>query len=201
MPSSLNELERLKTAQLLAKLIEQCLTENPHPVQAEVSIHCLINVISRWEREVSRLIEHQKLGVHPAKMIAYQAFWIRKLKPISNAYDLRDIQAASKLGKEVGIEKEILDINERVSIKVAVKYLIRYVEKGLIPAPLQPNSIAKPAKATPGQINAYLEKYLYQDSRVFEDLVYNQRYRTFGPHHFTHILDQALFGAALLKVQ
>jgi hypothetical protein len=170
-------------------------------VHANISMFRLFDVVQRWERDAKRLGSEHADGFHPVKYIAYQAFWIRKLKPVSNAYRIKDLE----MGRP-SPTREIVDINERLAIRVAVWNLLTFAETGLYPTERGDANAVK-TKVKPAVLRDYIKSYLqFPDATVkgqpgkakgttYQNLVYNQRYRTFGPHHLVHILDQALFGA------
>jgi len=162
-----------------------------------VSLANCHDVIVHLHRDIDRLYAlHQKL-VHPAKHVAYAAFWIRKIKPVASAFYLSDIDDAKKGGRLVDEGREVADINERI----ALFYLWRLIE----------TYVAERQIALPAGLST--EKYIKNISSVFQDFVadrslgpalnnrfqavlYDMRYRTFGPHHLVHIAAYLLREAA-----
>lgn len=63
-------------------------------VEAKISKARLYDIAWRWKTDMNRISRSAKNGVRPAKHSAYLAFWIRKLKAISQAYFLRDMESA-----------------------------------------------------------------------------------------------------------
>ena len=194
---------RWRLAEHLNAKIKECLTQLRF--EAKISMFRLMDVVHRWERDITRLQREQKNGVHPIKHIAYQAFWIRKLKPVSDAYRTADLDAAAEAGEQISPTREVVDINERLAILVAILYLQRFAERGLYPSP---DANAEGAtRVDPQLLQAYLTQYMRfpegpdRKGTTYENLIYNQRYRTFGPHHLTHIFDQVVFGALRLQAE
>lgn len=177
-------------------------------VHASVSMMRLFDVAQRWEHDAKRLGEKHKNGFSPIKYISYQAFWIRKLKPISNAYLIKHLEAE---GDSISPEMEIHDINERIAIRIAGRNLLEFAERGFYPTEHGDgtgHTTAVDAKILREYLRAYMNFPSQRDAgpqheadkgSTYENLIYNQRYRTFGPHHLVHILDQAVFGALRLQ--
>lgn len=195
-------------AQSLRLILESSLAELN--IQARLSMAVTLDAIRRWRRDVLRLEEGQPKGVHPVKYIAYQVFWIRKLKPVSDAYRIADLQAfqAGDIDARLMATKEVIDINERLAIHAAVKLLRQWASTGKYPAPQTPglqHGTALQTEILDKHLEAYLRFPDHTERRgsTYDNLIYNQRFRTFGPHHVAHILDQAIFGAlreqAILK--
>lgn len=185
-------------AQSLRRIMDNSLGELN--VQARLSMAVILDAIRRWRRDVRRLEEGQPKGVHPVKYIAYQVFWIRKLKPASDAYRLADLTQDPPIEPRLLATKEVIDINERLAIHVAVKLLREWTASGKYPTP-QNGDAAKNTSLETETLDHHLEAFLRfpdQTERrgsTYDNLIYNQRFRTFGPHHLAHILDQAVFGA------
>ncbi|CAA7616805.1 hypothetical protein MTBLM5_20233 [Magnetospirillum sp. LM-5] len=184
-------------AQNLRIIMQDCLAELA--IQGRISMAVTLDVIRRWRRDVLRLEDGQPKGVHPVKYIAYQVFWIRKLKPVSDAYRISDLKQREALGDRVLATREIITINERLAVHVAVKSLRRWATTGKYPLPKGGDG----EQWTPLDVtilDEHLHEYLKfpdqpeRKGSTYENLIYNQRFRTFGPHHLSHILDQAVFG-------
>jgi hypothetical protein len=147
-------------------------------------------------RDMDRLYAvHQKL-VHSSKHIAYMAFWIRKLKPVDTSYPIAELDRAGHSNTDIDESLEIRDINERISLYYMFDLMKAYVFDGHIEAPqgmskssfLQNIELAF-ANFLKGRIGPVL------DDR-FEAVVYDMRYRTFGPHHVVHLVNHILTEAS-----
>jgi hypothetical protein len=218
MDSEINDADRLLRAVELSKIVQGILISKKFEADADVSIPVMFDVIYRWERDTKRIEQMHDRGVHPVKFIAYQAFWIRKLKPISGAYKRKHLDSALEMGKEEArqflLTKEIKDINERVAIQVAAKQLLTYARENVFPAPYQGNVVGVNS-LDPTHLREYIADYMNfpssgdryaggpsdrkTDEANYRNLIYNQRYRTFGPHHLTHVFETILFGAWKLQ--
>ncbi|HLO77922.1 MAG TPA: hypothetical protein VK196_15820 [Magnetospirillum sp.] len=174
----------------------------------------LFDVIKRWDKDIRRVSEVQDGNVSAVKYIAYQTFWLRKLKPVTSAFRVADIAAAeekSKLSEESAMRwlanQEVIDINEQLAVAVAVKHLLWYAKSGDFPAPYAAGQfdantqVGAPVPFDVDALRRYLQYFLKysatkptgaQRKTTRDNLVYNLRYRTFGPHHLTHVFEQAL---------
>lgn len=175
-------------------------------VEANISKQILLDVIIHWGRDMKRIESAQSGDGSATKHIAHQAFWIRKLKPISNAYPQDEMDSARLKRTTVRPTKEIVDINERVAIALACKALLLYVEKGIFfdVNLATDKALDPPPGADVSRMRAFLKAYFREkisqaDGTIYDNLLYSMRYRTFGPHHMTQILDQAVFGSIYTK--
>ena len=160
---------------------------------ASVSLECCLNIITHYDRDVIRLANAQESKkLHPSKPIGYLAFWIRKLKPISNAYPL-NLLSKSPTGE---LSEECLDINEMVAIYIMGYLLEKYAEKGvLIPNQSKEKTLATTIRVTE-TFHDLLNSRLFLGSEagnVFSSLKHDMRYRTFGPHHMVHIVNSIIW--------
>lgn len=192
------EQRRLKGAQWLHQTISNTLRENLK-AEAAISKQIVLDVIIHWERDMDRISAAQHGEGSATKHIAHQAFWIRKLKPISRAYRTEDLNAARRAKQAIHFSQEIVDANERVAIALACKLLIVYVEDAIFfDVTVGSNVKAAPLPSAAERTKQFLREYFSQriggaDGAIIDNLLYNMRYRTFGPHHMTQILDQAVF--------
>lgn len=146
------------------------------------------------------MLRQQKLdrkGIRPAKHAAYIAFWMRKIKPISHAYDA-DIWNKHK-GCPPSV-KEIEDINEIIAVNLAFEFLLRSNQNKLL-------KIHKGEGSDSGDypihynnacfirvMNEFCHQKLANDGKcVLDTIINDMRYRTFGPHHLAHWFDQFVF--------
>lgn len=161
-------------------------------VHAIVSYRCCEEAIIHHGRDIDRLyVTHHKY-VHPTKHCSYLSFWIRKLKPVSKAYPTRIIKEFKE--EDLPIFEEITNINEEVALHLAFRSLYRYIEENQIKFPS--TDVGVRALSV---YNDVLSEYLLSPDENemsvgnrFSMLVYDMRFRTFGPHHLTHVLTHIL---------
>jgi hypothetical protein len=160
--------------------------------RANVSYRICEEIIIHYRRDMNRLrAVHHKL-IHPTKHCSYLAFWIRKLKPVSNAFPT----SIAPPGEELAFldpAQEVTDINEKLALFCAMRYLHDYIKNGIVPR-------------NASNYDVYVQKYILavetffnsiddtEDAmgNRFQSLVYDLRFRTFGPHHLTHVLTHIL---------
>lgn len=83
------------------------------------------------------------------------------------------------------------EINERVALEISVRLLIDLIDNF-------PDNIRDGCTGCDGKrcVEEYSTAYFAFDDRYFEKyMIYSMRHRTFGPHHFTAILDSLVFAA------
>jgi hypothetical protein len=188
--------KRIALADELRFVLEDILSKDFDCI-ADVSLANCIEIIEHHFRDLDRLYvhhQHKKKLVHPSKHIAYLAFWIRKLKPIDSAFKISVLDNARNSGNELSSNDEITDINEHVSIVYAVRLIKSFVKSGHICAPKgcsQDDFVAF--------IDIAAHQYLNEDEKGgphlgsrLESLVYDMRYRTFGPHHLVHAVNHII---------
>lgn len=187
--------EQDESATNLKTLLERLLTEKCQCL-GRVSMHTCQEVIVHHERDLMRLGSLHPNGIHPSKHIGYLAFWIRKLKPVSNAYPLSVVSEY-----EDGIipdGKEVLAINEILSIYVAKHLTISYIEDGHIEPTLTTNLRQQFIKNIVNLMTDVLSARIdagHMQGSVFRAFIYDARYRTFGPHHVVHFINHVLYAA------
>lgn len=157
-------------------------------VDAHVSYLVVEEVAIHFWRDIERLYVTHHEQVHVTKSCSYIAFWVRKLKPISDAYPVAVLAASDD--KPPSPDAEITDINEQVSVHLSLSLLRNCIEDNRI---IQISGVE-----TPGVIEAFdkvSEDYLTSEIEDgmsmglrFESMVYDMRFRTYGPHHLTHFL-------------
>lgn len=189
------EVARLAIA--LQQATSKLLTETME-IRADLSKALFYDVALHWKGDVDRIRKVDVKGIRPAKHVAYLAFWIRKIKPVSNAYSAALHQEHRKAGRPMPSSAEIVNINERVAIRLAFQQLGSFAQAGQL-------FIHHDAKGEDIRIDydetrfvTALERYCHQklalDGKcVLETLLSDMRYRTFGPHHLVHIFDQFVF--------
>jgi translation initiation factor 2 beta subunit (eIF-2beta)/eIF-5 len=139
---------------------------------------------------------HQKL-VHPSKHIAYAAFWIRKLKPVDSSYPVSEIERATRTKTPIDESLEIRDVNERICLHYMFRLLNSYVSEGHVKPPhklKKDDFLANIHRVFINFINERDQIPVLNDR--FEAIVYDMRYRTFGPHHVVHLVNYLLTEAS-----
>jgi hypothetical protein len=165
-------------------------------IKAVVSKSLLNDVALRWKIDTARIgAEH----IRPAEYAAHLAFWIKKLKPISQAYHLQDMEAARKAGIPVNPSMEIIDINEQAAIRLAFVHLAGCAKNGQVTIHNKALGDFCVLSYDDQMYKASVQKFLSQkldlDGRSVSDkLIEDMRYRSFDAHHFVHMFDQFVFG-------
>lgn len=138
----------------------------------------------RYLIDAERFSADEPDGVRPSKHVGFIAFWIRKLKPIGFAYSADG--------------DEIVDINEQFALFVAFEMLSDFARASQI--------IIHDIDADTNRTLVYDEKRFRRcidrfcgqkvdlnGIAMFDRLVRDLRFRTFGPHHLVHLFDQFVF--------
>jgi hypothetical protein len=158
-------------------------------VNAHISYPIVEEVIIHFWRDLERLYAIHHELVHVTKACSYIAFWVRKLKPISDAYpnSIIDALAEDSLPPHFA---EITDINEQVAIHLSIRLLRNCIRDHRI--------IDKPDIKKSEILNSFdtvVDDYLTSEIEDgmsmglrFESMIYDMRFRTYGPHHLTHFL-------------
>lgn len=188
----------VELSEWLAHLIRRYLSQQ-QPIKAEVSIALLYDVARYWKHDTKRIQSLESNGMRPTEYAAYLAFWIRKLKPISQAFYLQDVNAALVTGTSIDPNAEIIDINEKAAIRLAFVHLAGCCKYGqIITHDLSTNEFVV-LKYEDNVFGAFVQNYLNEKldmngRTVMDRLVYDMRYRAFEPHHLIHLFDQFIFG-------
>ncbi len=166
----------------------------------DVSLKACCEVIIHHSRDVGKLFDVQPKGVEATKFIGYLAFWVRKIKPLSNAYSIVDVaEVLDDENKDPDISwKEITQINELASIEIVKRLLHSYVvnpDSKLISG--SPDVRLQVADRALAIMDGYLTiDTAHDEFKNFKDImVYDMRFRTFGPHHMVHIINHILYAA------
>jgi hypothetical protein len=181
-----------RLANMIVKIAKERFDTDP-VVSFKVCVECSIHI----HKNVTRLYEtHQSAGtsldakVDPLKIIANIAFWIRKLKPISGAFRTEPGQG----------DVEIVDINEKLSLYLAEALVTNAAYRGLlddmkrnkdVSSRLFANSIVEIFRNFDDVISTSDEP----TNTIRERMIYDMRFRTYGPHHFSHVLTQVVMSA------
>ena len=191
-------------AEWLNQLVRRYLRQQ-RPIKAEVSIALLYDVATYWKSDTRRIQAFETNGMRPTEHAAYLAFWIRKLKPISQAFYLCDVDTSQTAGTPIDPTKEIIDINERAAIRLAFAHFAGCCKHGKIitHSPVTGEFLA--LKYEDSAFGSSVQKYLGQKldmngKTVMDKLIHDMRYRSFGPHHLVHIFDQFIFGLPVERI-
>lgn len=194
--------ELAQFASLLQRATSRQLINHLH-VNADLSKALFFDIAKHWGDDIKFISDQDSDGIRPAKYAAYLAFWFRKLKPISFAYYYDDIQAARREGIPLDPILEIVDINERLAIKVSFECLSGFVKEDKAVVHEGWDEAARTVcydkeKYRQQVINFCSRKLGVDGDTVSGVLIRDMRYRTFGAHHLVHLFDQFMF--ALSKV-
>jgi hypothetical protein len=165
-------------------------------IKAVVSKSLLNDVALRWKLDTARTeADH----IRPAEYAAHLAFWIKKLKPISQAYHLRDVEAARIEGIPVNPSMEIIDINEQAAIRLAFVHLAGCAKKDQVTIHDKASGEFCTLNYDDQMYKASVQKFLNQKlslngNSVGDKLIEDMRYRSFDTHHFVYMFDQFVFG-------
>lgn len=167
-PEVLNEVRRIVedlTADYiyhLSRIIPACIKAH-NIVSNDPSQKILKELCENCARDIVKLSIYQRDLVDPIKTFGYLCFWVRKLKPISNA-----TQGGSL----------IEDVNERLSIWLMEWIVEEYYE----------TFSNDDEKRQALEIRRRLRSLVSSEKRM-EYIIYCMRSRTFGPHHYVIFLD------------
>lgn len=156
-------------------------------LDAIVSYPTVEEIVIHFWRDIDRLFAIHHETVHPTKACSYLAFWVRKLKPISMAFP------KSAIHKERDIfpfEIEVADVNEQIAVHIALSWTRRCIEEERFTpdAKVQKElTLLAFDKSVEDYLTSYFEDGMEMGVR-FDNIVYDMRFRTFGPHHLTHML-------------
>jgi hypothetical protein len=158
-------------------------------VNAHVSYRVVEEVVIHFWRDVERLYAIHHDQVHVTKSCSYVAFWVRKLKPISDAYPSEIFE---RIGDEAkpALDDEITAINEEVAILLAIRLLRHCIEDNRV-IEILGKSRVQILKTFDEVAEDYLVSEIEDGMKMglrFQSMVYDMRYRTFGPHHLTQFL-------------
>lgn len=164
-------------------------------IRAVVSKALLNDVALRWRIDTTRNDASQ---IRPAEYAAHLAFWIKKLKPISQAYHFRDVEAARKAGVSINPSTEIIDINEQAAIRLAFVHLAGCAKNGQVTICDQISDefrvLSYDDQIYKETVKKYLSQKLDMDGKSVSDkLIEDMRYRSFERHHFIDIFDHFVF--------
>jgi hypothetical protein len=119
----------VELAEWLDQLVRRYLCQQ-RPIKAKVSIALLYDVARYWKSDTKRIQAFESKGMRPTEHAAYLAFWIRKLKPISQAFYLCDVDASRIAETPIDPNAEIIDFNEKAAIRLYPFTSPRQAESG-----------------------------------------------------------------------
>lgn len=185
-----------------ASIINRALVELKY--HGDIDIEICQDIDDHWERDIKKLESAQQSGIAIEKLIGYYAFWVRKLQPVTKAHPFVE----NKNGGIIVIEeKNNTHINELVAI-----YLIKILAIKYFNDKISEKKVLK-TKNFASDVKEY-EQYIEGVEKHFDDLfssinspelyrsflnvcLYDMRYRTFGPHHFTHAVRFLMFNSGV----
>lgn len=158
-------------------------------VSAHVSYAITEEIAIHFWRDLERLyaIHHEQINV--TKACSYIAFWVRKLKPVSDAYPLEAYQGL-KTGEQPNGEYEITDVNEQIALHLSLSLLRKCLEDNRVTGEAdidQAKMLAAFDKVSEDYLTSVVEDGMSMGLR-FDSMIYDMRFRTYGPHHLTHFL-------------
>ncbi len=169
----------------------------------EISPAKIFDLAHAFTKDLNRIVSNQlhknkSDGVSIYKYAGYWAFWIRKTKPITYAVKKSNLQI--KPSGEYGssdFQDELLDINERVALEIALSLIVLSRKENLIEADTVRFQCSKKEICDGSQclIKYWRELFNFNEKGVLNYLIYSMRYRTFGPHHFVLMLQIISHGA------
>lgn len=165
-------------------------------VSAKIDSKIVRQLTAFFLRDIYRIDQQQRGSVSLAKHSGYWGFWVRKLKPISEA----------KLAGEFLLDEELEFVNEIVSIYFAIHLVqenrarepnitqLRGQQSDMVRSQC---SIDKPGFCSGTNcFEKYVKEYLNFNERFFlKYLTYSMRNRTFGPHHFALLIEGLIYSA------
>lgn len=171
-----------------------------------VSIAKVVETVNYASRDLSRISHDLGHKVSRQKYAAYYAFWFAKLAPLSNVRrkDMNGI--------------EVVDINERVAVEIAVDLMANSIgvpevpddieeleddealkigsRKAPVPLVWQKCNLDCAGECFKTGIRRYLTYHHYQN---FEYVVHSLRHRGIGPYFLVGILESAVLNSCESK--
>lgn|GEM_PF-2518521 len=188
------EIEMERCEELAPKLYNALLSLlEKAEIDAHVSYKIVEEVTIHFWRDIERLYATHHEQIHATKACSYLAFWVRKLKPISDALP---IPIAERIDGSENFphHAEINDVNEQISVHLAVQLARNCIRDSRIVVS-DKLSIKEALKVFDNVTADYLTSEFEDGMSMgmrFESIVYDMRFRTFGPHHLTHMLTHML---------
>ena len=149
-------------------------------VNGHVSYRVVEEVVVHFWRDMERLYAIHHEHVHVTKSCSYVAFWVRKLKPISDAYPEKIFAIIGEDSKPP-LNAEITDINEQVSIHLAIRLLRNCIRDNRV-IDIEGKTREQILKTFDEVVEDYLVSEIEDGMSMglrFQSIVYDMRFRTF----------------------
>src|SRR5688572_18398137 len=166
-------------------------------VTCDVSKKTVFSVARYFLRDINRIRDRQDDSISSIKFAGYWGFWIRKLKPLSNAF---------RFGSDKNDHNnEVIEINELVALEISVAFILRigtFAEQKVVIDLMRGNCKQRQSNACDGTEcvrQSAIEFMKFRNALNLRCIIYSMRHRTFGPHHFVTNLDHIVFGACKLR--
>ncbi len=170
-------------------------------VDADIDQDLVDELAAFFLRDIYRIDQQQRGSVSLAKYAGYWAFWVRKLKPVSNPSYASDDPEEHYLTR-----RELKSINEIVSVYFAIELVkdFRTREENVTRVRGQQEDVVRAscAKLKKGHckgadcFKTHTERYLTFNNGFFlQYITYSMRNRTFGPHHFALLIESLIYAA------
>jgi hypothetical protein len=142
-------------------------------------------------RDMYRIEEEQSRKISSTKFAGYWAFWIRKIKPIGNAFNPNH----DDFNGDKHEMSEVTTINELIAIDVATNFLAhegKGAEDGHMHDFIRHDCAEECNGAT--CLLSYAQRFFEFRGNINQGyLLSSLMHRTFGPHHMTMILEHMVF--------
>src|SRR4029077_19572145 len=162
-------------------------------VTCDVSKKTVFSVARYFLRDINRIRDRQDGSISSIKFAGYWGFWIRKLKPLSNAY---------RFGADKNDHNnEVIEINELVALEISVAFILRigtFAEHGVVIDLIRGSCSQRRDQTCNGAVcvkESAIDFMKFRDALNLRYIVYSMRHRTFWPHHFVTNLDHIVFCA------
>lgn len=173
---------------LASKIINDILKREN--VSADLNPNAMFDVSKFFLRDIYRLDAQQSGSVSIAKFAGYFGFWIRKLKPIENAFT----------GTQNGSSKPVVDVNELVALNVGIAIIEEFRRAGVFTDYVgEKCPYTNECNKTDCFLRFAKRYFDFEDGYHKEYIMYSMRHRTFGPHHFAILFEQLLFSSCKLS--
>lgn len=170
--------------------------------EKSISTAKVVEVVNYASRDLERIADGLPDGVSRVRYAAYYAFWFAKIAPLSLIYR-SDIPTV-----------EIVDINERIAVILAVDLIVNSIGQKEVPSDIQKLEVEaalslgagiapvpliwkKCEKTCAGAcFKAGVQKYMsFHSFQNFEYLVHSLRHRGVGPYFLVTTLESLVVGS------
>lgn len=174
--------------QIIKKILLNHLNERALHDRLYISDAILYETVLFWLRDLYKLDYQQRGNVSLSKYAGYLGFWVRKLKPVSNAFPSENTEPKA----------EITNINEIIALDISISVIIHELRQDDKSRSFL-DTLSIRCEKCPGQSNCfsrYVKHYFSYNGRAKQHyLTYSMRSRTFGPHHFVNELDHLIYAS------